>query len=721
MKKQLLLGGALLLSAVAFPQNARKIQPSGVSDMAERLAAKYAVINSPVESPSAGTAKVALPNVGVSGASTSEASSPLVSATFTLMSGSMNIFGMLVSNSKPLSYNRYLQTVCFIQRKSSTYQASPAGDSNTGTILGYLGKNNGTMWDSTVIWANATNQARYPQGGIYNPPGNTDIANAYVVGTGPVTTGSGWVGSWYASKMYGTGGTNSAGPDQQFFSNGGPFNSTTSPNMTKHDFPRYNFAVTDDGLMRTAGTLYQDVNGTTTLAQNIRGALVAKGTFVSGVFTWTPDSFLPPCIMRSEGTKQLWGQPYVAFNEAGTVGYVVMIGARQGATLANKGWQPIVYKTTNSGNTWALVNGIDFNSTGWDQILNSMATVNTSSTLAVPFFNVGEGIDVAVDANNKLHIFSTVVGTARTHDDSLAYTWQFTSEGYGWLHQNTARPYLIDFMGDGAGAWSHVIVDSASTEGPSSQSGGPGFNSNPWANQGQTNPVASDLRLQIGRSYDGQYIVYSWAESDTTLTTGSKKWNEFPNIKTRAYRVCDGKVSTDEYGIPATSAGGMNSNGAVKDKAYFHYMSSQVMAGASTSTSATFTVPFTVTNNSSTDGGASVRTLYCNAVIGFAFPSAACGNTITTSLNKYDKNAVTTRLYPNPAKDNVTINVTQGQANDIQVELYNALGQKVATATGKGYIGENNINMSVSGLNAGVYFVKVKSGNYETTNKLVVE
>ncbi len=719
MKKQLLLGSALLLSVAAFSQSNKKAQPTGVVNMAEILATKFNTIEQPVS----GSARSINYNVNEGPKNSyndATNSSPIISATFNNISASMNIFGMLVSSQKPLGYNRYINTVSFIQRKSPTYVASPSTDSNTGTILAYIGKNGGTVWDSTVVWANATNQGRYPQGGIYNPAGNSNPDNAYVVATGPITTGSGWVGSYYASKSLSLTPKNAAGADQQFMSNAGPYGSSTSPTMTKHDFPRYAFSTTDDGIVRSAGTLYQDVNGTSTLAQNIRGGLVARGSFNAGVFVWTPDSFVPACIMRTEGTKQLWGQPYMAWNSAGTVGYVMMIGARQGATGSNMGWQPIVYKTTNSGNTWALVNGIDFNTAGWDMVLNSMFSV-VASTVTAPFFNVGEGIDVTVDKNDKLHIFSTCIGTYGSSPDSLAFNWQVTinsEAGYAFIYQNTAWPYLFDFIGDGASNWSYKTIDSVGTEGPSDQTGGGGFNSNPWANQSQANPVSSGLRLQMTRTYDGEFIAYSWAESDTLFTTGAKKWNEFPNIMTRAQRICDGAVSTDKYAISSPATG---FNPAVRDKAYFHYMSSTSPGGSSTATSATLNIPFTVSNNTQTDGGATIYNYYANAHVQFAFPTAACGSTVTTGVKNIAKNEMISKIFPNPATNNVNIQVTLGTANDITVELYNAIGQKVAASKGNGNLGENTINMNLGNLNSGVYFVKIKAGNAESTKKLVVE
>lgn len=723
MKKQLLFGSALLLSVGAFAQNQKQIFENAPKSVSNRYVNSFS--NAAIDTETPGSNR----SIGAQSApannntpESTNSSSPILSANWSRLSGSMNIFGMLVSSSKPLGYDRILQTVSFIQRKSGTYVGSPAGDMNSGSIVAYLGKNEGTQWDSTLIFADAANLARYPQGGIYNPAGNANYDNATVVGMGPVTGGSGWIGNWYASKSVTATPKNAAGSDEQFFSNTSPFNSATSATMVKHDFPRYGFSARNTGIW-AAATLMGDINGTTNAAQAVRGGLIVKGTFNAGAMVWTPDSIIPPTVLRLDGSKQIWSQPYLAFNESGQVGYAMMIGGRQGSSGSNVGWQPIVYKTTNGGTSWSLVNGIDFNAPGWDFVLNSMAAVNTNSNLAVPFFNVGEGIDMAVDKNDKLHILSTVVGTARNHPDSLGFTWQFTvngEQGHAWLYQNTAWPYVFDFIGDGTSAWTFKTVDSVGTEGPSATSGQPGFNSNPWANQAQTNAVTSDMRLQITRSYDGEFLAYSWAESDTAFTNLNKKWNEFPNLKVRAYRTCDNSVSTDKYDITGAASGGAGNR--VKDKAYFHYMSNEMKAGASTATSATVSIPFTISNNLVTDGGIEVDNFFSMANIGFSFASAACGGTLTTGINSVAKNeADNSRVFPNPTKNSVNVALTLSQNNEISIEVYNAIGQKVSSMKANGQIGENVVNVNLNNATAGVYFVKVKAGASESTKKLIIE
>jgi hypothetical protein len=731
MKKQLLITGTLFLALGAYAQTGQvKPKPNGIINQAEKLAAKFASANSPLENgPSAGKAILpANPGISPNHSSTESASSsPIIAAPWTRISGSFNILGMIVSASKPLQYNRYIDAVSFIQRRSTTYSMSPTMNANaaSGPIVAMLGKDCGNIWDSTLLYADQTNWSRYPQGGLYSPMGNHNYDAAYAVAMGPVTaTGGGWIGSYYASKsMTPTIQKNAAGPDQQFMSHTAPFGSATSPAMPKHYFPRYGFSQCDNGMVYSLGGLY-DEYGVVTAGQpeKFRGAMLAKGNFVSGSMVWTADSFIPPVVVTSANARQLFSQPYMAWDDNGTVGYVVFIGGRTGSTGSNFGWQPIVYKTTTGGTSWSLVNGINFNTpTVWDFVLNSMSPVNTNSNLAIPFFNVGEGIDCAVDKNGKLHIGSTVVGTARNHADSMGYTWQFPkgTENMSWFYANTAWPYIFDFIGDGTNAWTFKTIDSVGSEGPAATSGQPGFSSNPWANQGQTTPQASDMRLQLSRTYDGEFILFSYAESDTTITTGATKWNEFPNIKMKALRICDNVVSNDRYSVSSPSTG---FNPRVRDKAYFHYMSRQSRGGMSTLTAAQFTVPLSVTNNVACNGDNPTDTYFGRVVVSYAFPSGACGSTVTTGVNNVTSNETTrSRIYPNPAKNSFNVEITLASVKDINIDLYNAIGQKVSAIKVNGQAGENTVKMDVENVNPGVYFVKIRSGNTESTKKLIIE
>lgn len=711
MKKQLLIG-ALLLTTLA--SNAQiKFQPSGKTDYANKMFKNEQLLMR--SEPISQNAQLNVTNDENSTSQSSNIAHPI--NTWGVIGGSRNIYGMLVSASKPLQYSDNLNAVSFIHRISASYlvSPSPAATAQSGAIVAEISNDWGVSWDSTCFWSNNTNWARYPQGAIYNVPAtNTTnaMSSAYIVGSGPCTNGSGWVGNWYASKQLGglnyNNSPSTAVDAQQFM--------TTVPTNTqvgKHSFSRISFSSTDDGKVRSIGAINTDDAGTTFATLGRKGAAVVKGTFNSGVFSWTSDSIICDAAIRSDGGKSMGGQPQMAWNESGTVGYVVFIGSKAGATNSNKGWQPIVYKTTNSGASWAIINGIDFNSMAMAPIKSHIPAVWSSSlasTPVLPRFNDAEGLGLVVDNSNKLHIISTIVGTAYFDVDSVTGGYSFdANENYSWGHEPGNRPYVYDFIGDGSGSWTYITVDSLSSEGPGSASGDPGYDENPWDADGG-NKVSSDSRIQAGRTPDGKYIIYSWAESDTNFTNNAKKWNSLPNLHVRCLDVTTGSLSATEPIISTSSPG-------VSSRAMFHYMSSTSGSAAVSSNSINITMPFTVSNSLPYSQLTNNKHWYISSVLKFKVPGS--GN--VSILNNGTENSSNSIIFPNPAKNSTSLLLELNENSSVDLVILNTMGQILKAIKIQGQIGENNVNLDLNGMSTGIYFVNIKVGNSISTKKLIIE
>jgi endoglucanase len=75
-------------------------------------------------------------------------------------------------------------------------------------------------------------------------------------------------------------------------------------------------------------------------------------------------------------------------------------------------------------------------------------------------------------------------------------------------------------------------------------------------------------------------------------------------------------------------------------------------------------------------------------------------------------------IYPNPATDMVTIETGGTQSGEKIISFYNSVGQVVKT---RKYFESNPIEVDVSQLNKGLYFVEVKAGNgFKQTTKLII-
>jgi len=545
MKKQLLLGSALLATLSAFPQTGRVV-PKGTNvqpvDMAATSNQRYIEqLHKPEPAQKAPTYG---PQNQKGGTTAKSVANP-TATVFQPFTGSANVFGVLESNSRPLSYNDELNLVSFIHRKSSTYRTNPVQTTTgaiSGAIVSVFSDDWGGNWDSTCVWNNAAYWARYPQGGVYNPPSNTLITNAYVVASGPVTgQANSWQGSFLATKQLDTLGNgndstaSSVSNAQQFISN-----TATTSVTKKFDFPSLHFSATDDGKVRAVGMYVKDYNATTSAAFGFIGANVVTGTFnnSTGTMDWAGEYIIPPVrLVPSYGYRQIVARPHMAWNESGTVGYVWFIGCDSNAVnVESSGYQPIVYKTTNSGGSWSQIPGINFQNPQFQApVMNMLFSTAANTAITIPYFYTGEGIDGIVDANNDLHIVTTVIATARSNPDSLGYIWPAfplgkgnDGEAYLFGHRPGFRPYIYDFHTTSSG-WDVLMVDSMSSEAPGVKSADAGFNDNPW--DANTDKSETDARLQMSRTTDGKNIVITWAESDTIFTNNQHKWNSFPDVK----------------------------------------------------------------------------------------------------------------------------------------------------------------------------------------------
>lgn len=92
-----------------------------------------------------------------------------------------------------------------------------------------------------------------------------------------------------------------------------------------------------------------------------------------------------------------------------------------------------------------------------------------------------------------------------------------------------------------------------------------------------------------------------------------------------------------------------------------------------------------------------------------------------SSVNELGNN-LSINIYPNPAKDNTNISISLSEAQNVSIQLYNMLGEVVYTANqGQLSSGEHTVQLNVSDLNNGVYFVKVMAGSTTITKKITVQ
>ena len=90
-------------------------------------------------------------------------------------------------------------------------------------------------------------------------------------------------------------------------------------------------------------------------------------------------------------------------------------------------------------------------------------------------------------------------------------------------------------------------------------------------------------------------------------------------------------------------------------------------------------------------------------------------------LNEANENIFQSVVYPNPAKDMVTLNVNLGVADNANITVVDLMGRTVVNmGTQSLHSGENQIQINTSNLENGLYYIRVTTDNGMTTNKLNV-
>lgn len=628
--------------------------------------------------------------------------------TWKNISTSMWIGGSVNSNLKPLQYNEALNVVSFIQPKSPFYIASPQPTSNAqakNIIVAMVSQDWGATWDSTCIWNNSNYMGLNPQGAICNPAGNTQLSNALIVAGGGVSTYSSNAGIWLSTKPLGvfTNSVSSLTNATLHLNNTLPYHP-----LGKFDFWQYGFSSINDGKVRTIASTVANSNHVNSI-NGFRGAKLLTGTINSGTLNWTVDTFLPSFNKHSVTNQNLAQQTaYMAWNDSGTVGYVWFIGSKFGSIGNNIGYQPIVYKTINSGSTWQMQAEINFNSTLMAQkVLKYLDPTKDNSTRIIPYFNEREGIDGIVDSENRLHLVSTLLSTKTSITDSLTqcHTYSLSSDnesGYLFGHTPGRHPYIFDFILKG-NTWDVMLIDSMSTESPGHYPSDPGVNDNPW----NVDPVVLyktnyGARIQLSKSKNGEFIIYSWTESDTIFTNGVRKWNAMPDIKARCFSTCLNELSFFKKNITTTDDGFVNP--AISTKAFMHFVAPNCTnvsgkAAQGWGFEYEFKLPMMVSNSNPLSSLQTNQHWFSASSISFLF-SKVCN---PVGFNERNNESFTSALmvYPNPVNGYLTIN--SRHLSDGKISIADVCGREIKVFHQQSALKQ----LDLSDLESGIYIVSL--------------
>jgi hypothetical protein len=106
----------------------------------------------------------------------------------------------------------------------------------------------------------------------------------------------------------------------------------------------------------------------------------------------------------------------------------------------------------------------------------------------------------------------------------------------------------------------------------------------------------------------------------------------------------------------------------------------------------------------------------------FCVDSACSTITIGSSgLEDFSNTAISMNAYPNPSNSQTTINYTTSTAGVVNIDVFDVLGNKVATIENSNRpAGSHDVKFETKDLTSGVYFVKLSLNGREAMIKLTV-
>jgi hypothetical protein len=541
--------------------------------------------------------------------------------------------------------------------------STDGGQTFTNMIECYRATNN----NGGTYYADA---ARYPNHGIYNPEGNTDPANAYVVFFAPVldqSNGSGWGGYGYGVANIG---------DTSYH---------TKHLLASHD--DYYQYIPDAYELTHDFSIAVDVNQDWT-----SGTMVYQGNLILNTAHWDENAndFLYSQDLLDAPVEADLGRPVftqVAFSQDGQTGYIVMLGDDGSAEQPGgfTGLYPIYWKSTDGGESWDGPSYIQLDGpNGIGGIVYHHLTDTMIANLFEPPVPAREDINYttafdfncAVDNNGNLHI-AVVIGPTWTDAYSI-----LTLKGYF---------AVVDiFTDDGGTTWFAEEMGR------------------PQNFRGNFGDLSEDNRVQITTSPDHSKIFISWLDTDIE----DAEENNQPNIFCRGFDPATYMKTNDGSGNDAPTNVTLFSAGMWQ--AYFYAAPKYCFEN-----NGSYNIPFVYENMDPNDPGQPVQFEY---IQDFAYTDAdftiqgVSEHNISTS-----NNASVSQNFPNPFNGTTYVNVSLKEGNDVSLGVYTLTGQEVSVKD-YGYLtaGSHNLTISSDNLPTGVYFYTVKIGDQKITRKMVV-
>jgi hypothetical protein len=524
--------------------------------------------------------------------------------------------------------------------------------------------------------------ARYPQGVIFNPLGNTVADSAYLAFFAPSLNGTNSTGSWGGQVV---GSIQLDGTDLY------------SQEISTQPSAGLFWQVADDLTFVADSQKVFGVNGADDITS---GSVVYNDTVILSVGTFNSTTkqveFTHQKIQfnfagDSAGTgNPLLADIKIAFSPDGSVGYISGLGYLNDPSVAPYGvYSPTFMKTTDGGKTWSTRAGVNVDNltiTGHGTLtfkdsLSSLYPSWTIGALTTAFEH-----DLVVDKNGNPHMILNLCPSANN-------TITSTSTSGTAFSVYSALNMIVDvYSTDGGTTWKGHFIDTVNTF-----RGDYGID--------PANPdFTEDNRPQIARNADGSMLIYAYGTTGPLLNFGTTD-NLYPDVWMRSLAVDADTMGTlrDMTGNTADIGSGVQLN--LPHIVYDINSSGEIF------------VPVTATGLSGGDPTQTSNSVQYN-FFDFMYKPAPD----QTSIAEFNENESNIKsMYPNPATNSVAVMFTVKEAGKYDLKITNITGTTVRSID-LGNIGNGDYKelVDIANLTPGVYVVSLRSGKYSTAQRLIV-
>jgi hypothetical protein len=535
--------------------------------------------------------------------------------------------------------------------------------------------------------------ARYPQGGIYNPVGNTALENAYI--------------TYYAANLSNAPGGNNWGGMSY-----GVDNCANQADSTKHLFwydpPPYTYIPDGYAISRNGVVLVTDIDqewAGATLVGYQGNIIVDRGTWNAATNDFDYTMFTLPFpttnSMRPSSDR-------VAFSPDGQTAWMVILSNNM--TNLDSNIYPIVSKSTNAGLTWSAPKDVILDGpTGIPGITQHLLSDYRMAQVFDPVpareevaYTTGFDCRISVDKWGNPHI-GVVVGIC--------------AGGYSISTPNSPPPNAYDstfavydiYSVDGGTTWSGQLMGYLSSFRGDFQATG-------------STAVYEDNRTCISTNMTGDKVFLSWNDTQVSDYINNNECDIFA----RGFDLVENKITknnSDHVGDCAPDNVTFLSD--IFQEANFQCLSYYVFSDYPTANK--WTLPIVAEFlTASQDIGLPVDFKYIPdfsySQDDFICDVFAENAGFQTGINEAKKDAaLDMNIFPNPFKGASNVSVSVPKRGNLSMEITNIVGQKMMTVE-KGYVdaGRQSIAIDGSNLSAGVYFCTIRLDNQSSTRKMIV-